>query len=51
MNDDLWDKVRGLGSETWKGCERVNNILNSSAVLVLFEKMFSRFIDNAEYVA
>ena len=21
MNDDLWDKVRGLDSETWKGCE------------------------------
>ena len=21
MNDDLWDKVRELGSETWKGCE------------------------------
>ena len=21
MNDDFWDKVRGLGSETWKGCE------------------------------
>ena len=21
MNDDLWDRVRGLGSETWKGCE------------------------------
>ena len=21
MNDDLWDKVRGLGSEMWKGCE------------------------------
>ena len=20
-NDDLWDKVRGLGSESWKGCE------------------------------
>ena len=19
-NDDLWDRVRGLGSETWKGC-------------------------------
>ena len=19
MNDDLWDRVRGLGSETWKG--------------------------------
>ena len=19
--NDLWDKVRGLGSETWKGCE------------------------------
>ena len=18
---DLWDRVRGLGSETWKGCE------------------------------
>ena len=23
MNDDLWDKVRGVGSETWKGWERV----------------------------
>ena len=21
MNDDLWDRVRGLGCETWKGCE------------------------------
>ena len=21
MNDDLWDKFCGLGSETWKGCE------------------------------
>ena len=21
MNDDLWDKVHGLGSETWKECE------------------------------
>ena len=21
MNDDLWDKVRRLGSETWQGCE------------------------------
>ena len=21
MNDDLWNKVCGLGSETWKGCE------------------------------
>ena len=21
MNDDLWDRLRGLGSETWKGCE------------------------------
>ena len=21
MNDDLWDKAHGLGSETWKGCE------------------------------
>ena len=20
MNDDMWDKARGLGSETWKGC-------------------------------
>ena len=20
-NDDLWDKVRKVGSETWKGCE------------------------------
>ena len=23
MNDDLWDRVRGLGSETWKECEQV----------------------------
>ena len=23
MNDDLWDRVCGLGSETWKKCERV----------------------------
>ena len=22
--NDLWDKVRGLGSETWKGCESKN---------------------------
>ena len=21
MNDDLWDRVRGLCSEAWKGCE------------------------------
>ena len=21
MNDDLWERVRGLGSETWKVCE------------------------------
>ena len=21
MNDDLWDRVRELGSETWKGRE------------------------------
>ena len=21
MDDDLWDRARGLGSETWKGCE------------------------------
>ena len=21
MNDNLWDKVRGSGSEAWKGCE------------------------------
>ena len=21
INDDLWDRVRGLGSEIWKGCE------------------------------
>ena len=25
MNDDLSDKVRGLGSETWKGCNLVGN--------------------------
>ena len=23
MNDDLWDRVRGVGSETWNGCECV----------------------------
>ena len=21
VNNDMWDKVRGLGSETWKECE------------------------------
>ena len=21
MNDDLWDRVRGVGCEIWKGCE------------------------------
>ena len=21
MNDDLWDRSRGLGSATWTGCE------------------------------
>ena len=21
MNDDFWDKLRGLGNETWNGCE------------------------------
>ena len=21
VNDELWDRARGLGSETWKGCE------------------------------
>ena len=21
MHDDLWDKVRGVGSETWRRCE------------------------------
>ena len=21
MNDALWDKVRGLSSETWNGCD------------------------------
>ena len=23
MNDDLWGRVRGLESKTWKGCECV----------------------------
>ena len=23
MDDDLWARVRGLGNETWNGCERV----------------------------
>ena len=21
MNDDLWDRVHEVGSETWRGCE------------------------------
>ena len=24
MNDDLWDRVRGLDSETWKGCGQLS---------------------------
>ena len=35
MNDDLWDKVRGLGSETWKGCERVEPIMKSCSKISL----------------
>ena len=27
MNDDLWDKVHGLGSETWKGYEYMNECI------------------------
>ena len=27
MNDDLWDKVRGLGSESLKGCEFVELLM------------------------
>ena len=23
MNHGLWDRVRGLGSETWKGCDLI----------------------------
>ena len=23
INDDFWDRVRGVGSRTWKGCESV----------------------------
>ena len=23
MNDDMWDGFRGVGSDTWKGCEWV----------------------------
>ena len=26
MNDDLWDRVRGFGSETWKGFEGVKHM-------------------------
>ena len=34
MNDDLWDKFHGLGSETWKGCEgrTVANVIDSHNV-------------------
>ena len=27
MNDDLWDRVRGLDSETWKECELVELVV------------------------
>ena len=27
MNDALWDRVHGLGSETWKKCKRVELLL------------------------
>ena len=37
MNNGLWDKVRGVGSETWKGCEWVR-LLQCSFFLSLFDK-------------
>ena len=32
MNDDLWDRVCGLGSETWKGCEFVEGFLTDELI-------------------
>ena len=36
MNDDLWDRVRGLGSETWQGCERVEQCFMSSVKHIMY---------------
>ena len=30
MKDDLWVRLRGLGSATWKGCEWVELLLDGS---------------------
>ena len=30
MNDDLWDRVRGLGSETWKCSESLHGTLENN---------------------
>ena len=32
MNDDLWNRVCGLGCETWKGCELVELLVICCAV-------------------
>ena len=31
MNDDMWDRVRGLDSGTWKGCEYVELLVVMTA--------------------
>ena len=41
INEDLWDRVRGLGSETCKGCELaeflvVQTCLSGSGIILLF---------------
>ena len=46
MNDTLWDRVCGLGSEIWKGCNLVELLvfLKSLVILEEFEK-FSSCVD------
>ena len=32
MDEDLWDRILGLGSDTWKGCERIELLVVQTRV-------------------
>ena len=36
MNDDLWDRDRGLGCELWKWCERIKLLVGRTRLIRLY---------------
>ena len=41
MNDDFWDRVCGLGSETWKGCHWMrHDVVMRIALLELYSYLY-----------